>query len=478
MQIAYFDCFSGISGDMTLAALIDAGADLAFIQAAIDSLELGDVRLSVSNTSKRGFRGKLLRIDHPKEHSHRFLRDILALLRKAKISTNAKDMAMRLFERIARAEAKVHGTTIDRVQFHEVGAIDSIVDMVGVSVAWDLLQIERAYSSPVPTGTGQVRIAHGIVAIPAPATAELLVGVPIAATQIPIEMTTPTGAAIVSELATEFGGMPPMQVGRIGYGAGNKEVPDRPNLLRILIGNAIKPTPKNDDSILVMESNLDDISGEQIGFAIEMLWKVGALDVFSVPIQMKKNRPGTLLTVIAKPQDRKAIETILFQQTGTLGIRYRKQARTVLPRKAVHAQTPWGIVAGKVSELPTGEINFSPEYDDCRQIAADYGLRWLDVVRKAEECYQIKSNASASEDSTTLSDVPDDITQLDRVNAVFRQTAIEDELASLAFQIGTDKKDSVPEIPLEAINPLEQNTHYRWDSSPWPTAEDRPAPPE
>jgi pyridinium-3,5-bisthiocarboxylic acid mononucleotide nickel chelatase len=482
MQIAYFDCFSGISGDMTLAALIDAGADLAVIQAAIDSLDLGPVRLAVSNSSKRGFRGKLLRIDHPEEHPHRFLRDILALLRKAKISTNAKDLAMRLFERIARAEAKVHGTTIDRVQFHEVGAIDSIVDMVGVAVAWDLLQIERAYSSPVPTGTGQVRIAHGTVAIPAPATAELLVGVPIAATQIPIEMTTPTGAAIVSELASEFGAMPPMQVGRIGYGSGSKDMPDRPNLLRILIGNAIKPTPKNDDSILVIESNLDDISGEQIGFAIEMLWTAGALDVFTVPIQMKKSRPGTLLTVIAKPEDRKAIETILFQQTGTLGVRYRKQARTVLPRTTVHVQTPWGIVAGKVSELPTGEINFSPEYDDCSQIASEYGLRWLDVVRKAEECYQIQCDSRPSEDSTMLPEVPDEISQLERVNAVFRQTAIEDELASLAFPMGTDHKQSVPEIsstidPLETTNSMEQNPHYRWDSSPWPAAEDRPAPP-
>jgi len=447
MQIAYFDCFSGISGDMTLAALIDAGADLPVIQAAIASMELGDVRISVSNTSKRGFRGRLLRIDHPEEHSHRFLRDILALLRKAKISTNAKDLAMRLFERIARAEAKVHGTTIDRVQFHEVGAIDSIVDVVGVSVAWDFLQIERAFASPVPTGTGQVRIAHGTVAIPAPATAELLVGVPIAATQIPIEMTTPTGAAIVSELATEFGGMPAMQVGRIGYGAGNKDMPDRPNLLRILVGNAIKPTPKNDDLILVMESNLDDISGEQIGFAIEMLWKVGALDVFTVPIQMKKNRPGTLLTVIAKPQDRKAIETILFQQTGTLGIRYRKQARTVLPRDAVQVQTPWGVIAGKVSELPSGEINFSPEYDDCCQIAASYGLRWMDVVRKAEECYQSKSNGSSAEDSAASIDAPTDNAKLDHLNAVFRQAALEDELASLAVQIGADESRVLKNTP-------------------------------
>ena len=484
MQIAYFDCFSGISGDMTLAALIDAGADIAVIQAAIASMELGDVRLSVSNTSKRGFRGKLLRIDHPEEHSHRFLRDILALLRKAKISTKAKDLAMRLFERIARAEAKVHGTTIDRVQFHEVGAIDSIVDVVGVSVAWDLLQIERAFASPVPTGTGQVRIAHGIVAIPAPATAELLVGVPIAATQIPIEMTTPTGAAIVSELAVEFGGMPPMQVGRIGYGAGNKDMPDRPNLLRILVGNAIKSMPKNDDSILVMESNLDDISGEQIGFAIQMLWKAGALDVFSVPIQMKKNRPGTLLTVIAKPQDRKAMETVLFQQTSTLGIRYRKQARTVLPRTAVAVETPWGVVAGKVSELPTGEINFSPEYDDCSQIATRCGLRWSDVARKAEECFQSKSNGSAPEESAFSHEASTEIAKLDHVNAVFRQAGVEDELAAAAFQTGTRASeltiasDSIPEIVTATSNSPEQNPLYRWDSAPWPTVENLPESPE
>ena len=243
MQIAYFDCFSGISGDMTLGALIDAGAELSVVQNAIASMDLGDVRITVANTARRGFRGKLLTIHHPPEHAHRYLRDILSLLRRARITSGAKDLSMRLFERIARAEAKVHGTTIDRVQFHEVGAIDSIIDIVGVSVAWDSLQIERAYASSVPTGAGQVRIAHGLVSVPTPATAELLMGVPIAPTQIPMEMTTPTGAAIVTELATEFGPMPPMQVGRIGYGAGRKDMPDRPNLLRILIGNALKPKP-------------------------------------------------------------------------------------------------------------------------------------------------------------------------------------------------------------------------------------------
>ena len=442
MQIAYFDCFSGISGDMTLGALIDAGAEFSIIQTAIASMDLGDVRISISNTARRGFRGRLLEIEHSPQHSHRYLRDILSLLRRAKVSSQAKDLAMRLFERIARAEAKVHGTSIDQVQFHEVGAIDSIVDIVGVSVAWDSLQIERAYASSVPTGSGQVRIAHGLVSVPAPATAELLLGVPIAPTQIPMEMTTPTGAAIVTELASEFGPMPPMQVGRIGYGAGRRDMPDRPNILRILIGNALKSKPKHDDSILIMESNLDDVTGEQIGFAIERLWQAGALDVFTASIQMKKNRPGTLITVIARPQDRKVMESILFQHIGTLGIRYRNQARTVLPRSSVDVQTPWGIVAGKVSELLSGDIDFSPEYDDCCKIAASFGLRLTDVFGKVTDCYRNNSKVNTLDakidatDKTFLngaSDLISGISELDNVNAVFRQAAVEDELDSLAI---------------------------------------------
>ena len=438
MQIAYFDCFSGISGDMTLAALIDVGADLSPIQSAIDSMALGDVRISIVNTARKGFRGKLLSIEHPPEHAHRYLRDILALLRNARISSGARDLAMRLFERIARAEAKVHGTTVDRVQFHEVGAIDSIVDILGVAVAWDMLKIERAYASPVPTGAGQVRIAHGLVSIPAPATAELLVGVPIAPTQIPIEMTTPTGAAIVTELAMEFGPIPPMQVGRIGYGAGRKDMPDRPNLLRVLLGHALTSAMQRDDSVLVMESNLDDVTGEQIGFAIERLWTAGALEVFTVPIQMKKNRPGTLLTVIARVNQRQAMESILFQHTGTLGIRYRKQSRTVLPRATVDVQTPWGTVSGKVSELPSGAINFSAEYDECSKIASSFGLRLLDVFDKVESCYRnssLSSVAAASVDAPFLDGATDligGVAALDQVNAVFRQAAIEDELDSVA----------------------------------------------
>lgn len=407
MRIAYFDCFSGISGDMCLAALIDSGASLERVQRAVESFRLG-VSLSVRATRKHAFRGLSLQIQHPKEHVHRNLADIHTLIGRGDLTPGARELAMRVFERIARAEAKVHGTTIDRIHFHEVGAIDSIVDIVGISVAWDELQIEHAVSSPVPTGTGHTRIAHGLVSIPAPATAELLANIPIASCSLPMEMTTPTGAAVLRELVSDYGPLPPMQVGRIGYGAGTKDLEDRPNLLRVLIGESVpsrsskKPHVRHQDhrvvedanAVVVLETNLDDISGEQIGFAIEKLWAAGALDVFSIPIYMKKGRPGTLLSVIAKPEDKGAMETVLLTHTGTLGIRFRKQSRTILPRAHVDVDTPWGVIRGKVAELPNGQIEFSPEYDACRDIALEEGLRLVDVMEEVRECYYAEEAAN------------------------------------------------------------------------------------
>jgi pyridinium-3,5-bisthiocarboxylic acid mononucleotide nickel chelatase len=476
MQVAYFDCFSGISGDMTLAALIDAGAELTAIQTAIDSMSLGSVRLSVSNTQRKGFRGKLLAIEQPREHAHRYLRDVHSLIRRGRFSADAKDLAMRFFERLARAEARVHGTTIDRVQFHEVGAIDSIVDLVGVAIAWTMLGIDKAYASPVPTGTGLIRIAHGTVSVPAPATAELLIGVPIAPTQIAMEMTTPTGAAILTELATEFGPMPAMQVGRIGYGAGNKDVPDRPNLLRVLIGNSIESRKQETgDQVLVIECNLDDVTGEQIGFAIACLWQAGALDVFTTAIQMKKNRPGTILTVLCQVEDRHRMEAILFRQTGTLGVRYRKQSRTVLARALVHVSTEWGMVQGKVSKLPTGEVDFSPEHDTCSRIANQHGLRLSDVVAKVIERYAFeerKTSVSIVSPIEAVIPVLPTAGSIENVNTVFMQAAFEDELGEQEPII--DSPNRQPDLfslqEERGIDESESNAFYRWDSSPW-TAE-------
>jgi uncharacterized protein (TIGR00299 family) protein len=426
---------------------------------------------------------------------------------------------MRVFERIARAEAKVHGTTIDRVHFHEVGAIDSIVDIVGISVAWDELQIQHAVASPVPTGTGHTRIAHGLVSIPAPATAELLANIPIAACSLPMEMTTPTGAAVLRELVSDYGPLPPMQVGRIGYGAGTRDLEDRPNLLRILIGESVpsrssrkQHAPHQDhrladdaNAVVVLETNLDDISGEQIGFAIEKLWAAGALDVFSIPIYMKKGRPGTLLSVIAKPEDKGAMEKVLLTHTGTLGIRFRKQSRTILPRAHVDVDTPWGVIRGKVAELPNGQIEFSPEYDACRDIAIEEGLRLVDVMEEVRECYYAEESAHdrlgglGAEDSPRLDENQEDLSD---------ETIVDDfsnGLASIDDDVpvtdGHEARECDDTIDIKAFGHDSQSVHsnrdersdrndqdsggtvdsdmdpqneaagdknfYRWDSSPW-----------
>jgi len=509
MRIAYFDCFSGISGDMCLSALIDAGGSIERVQRAVESFQLG-VSVSVTATRKHSFRGLSLLIQHPEEHVHRNLSDIHSLIRRGDLTPAARELAMRIFERIARAEAKVHGTTIDRVHFHEVGAIDSIVDIVGISVAWDELQVQHAVASPVPTGTGSTRIAHGLVSIPAPATAELLANIPIAACSLPMEMTTPTGAAVLRELVVDYGPLPPMQVGRIGYGAGTRDLEDRPNLLRILIGESVpahgtkKPharhqdrRPADDDhAVVVLETNLDDISGEQIGFAIEKLWAAGALDVFSIPIYMKKGRPGTLLSVIAKPEDKGAMETVLLTHTGTLGIRFRKQSRTILPRAYVDVDTPWGVIRGKVAELPNGQIEFSPEYDPCRDIAIEEGLRLVDVMEEVRECFY--SEEASNERLSEL--FPDDSRTLEGDDeGMPGNMALESQpLDGQPIEIGGENVEDgtaynsvdglvgASEIPpsgrdepigdglaesnsdAELWNETEEDTNfYRWDSSPW-----------
>jgi pyridinium-3,5-bisthiocarboxylic acid mononucleotide nickel chelatase len=432
MRIAYFDCHSGISGDMTLGALLDAGASLDRIRDGIQSLGLVSVQIEAHPTTRKGFRGLLLSIQHPEQHAHRNLNEILSLVRRSAIASQAKAIAMRIFERLAKAEAKVHGTTIDRVHFHEVGAIDSIVDIVGVAIAWDELAIDRACSSPIPVGSGTIKIAHGLVSVPAPATTELLADVPLVACGLPFEMTTPTGAAILAELVTEFGPIPTMQVGRIGYGAGQRDTPDRPNLLRILIGESVDtPVHKHEsdesDQIVVLETNLDDVSGEQIGFAIEMAWSHGALDVFTIPIQMKKNRPGTLLTILCRKEEKRIMEQLLVEHTGTLGVRSRRQSRYIVPRAEIEVDSPWGVVRGKVSRLPNDQIDFSPEYDDCSQIARDNGLRLADVISEVTECYFASESQTRPKTRQPTNDLePTESVSEPDINSQLLQAAFED----------------------------------------------------
>lgn len=408
MRIAYLDCASGISGDMTLGALVDAGADLAQIQAGIDSLGLPSCRLVSSIVKKNGFRGTQIQVEHEPEHKHRHLHHITAMIEGSTLSTRQKELATRIFRKLAEAEAKVHGSTIEKVHFHEVGAVDSIADIVGAAIGFDLLGIERIVCSPIPTGHGTVQIAHGRCSIPAPATAELLRGIPIAALDVEGELTTPTGAAIVAALASEFGPVPSMTIDRIGYGAGQKEFPQA-NVLRLLVGeaasatvsaepNAANKSPRT-ESIILLETNLDNITGEAIGHAVEQLWAAGSLDVALTPIQMKKGRPGVLLSVQSRPADANRLEEIVFRETPTLGVRRTMVSRTVLARKEQTVNTHWGDVKGKVAFLPDGSQRFSPEFESCRELAERNGVPLSAVMDAAVAAW---ANASPGRDGRAM----------------------------------------------------------------------------
>src|SRR4051812_15203829 len=400
MRIAYLDCASGISGDMTLGALIDAGADLAAIQSGIDTLGLPSCRLVRTEVKKQGFRATQITVEHEPEHEHRHLHHITAMIDGSALSERAKNLGKRIFQKLAEAEAKVHGSTIEKVHFHEVGAVDSIADIVGAAIGLDLLKIERIFCSPIPTGRGFVEIAHGRCSIPAPATGELLRGIPLAALDVEGEITTPTGAAIVAALADWFGPLPAMTVDRIGYGAGQKDFP-HPNILRILVGmvaSATMPstTQANPDqpiteSIVVLETNLDNCTGESIGHATERLWAAGALDVSITSIQMKKGRPGILLSVQARPSDADRLETVLFAETTTLGVRRSTVTRKVLRREAHQVETRYGAISGKIAYLPDGSQRFTPEYESARQVAEQNQVSLHDVLTVANLVYQAAS---------------------------------------------------------------------------------------
>ncbi len=403
MRIAYLDCASGISGDMTLGALVDAGAELAAIQVAIDTLGLPSCRLVAHEVKKCGFRATQITVEHEPEHKHRHLHHITAMIEKSSLTPRARESATRIFRQLAAAEAKVHGSTIEKVHFHEVGAVDSIADIVGSAVGFDLLGVEHVICSPVPTGRGFVEIAHGRCSIPAPATGELLRGVPLAALDVEGELTTPTGAAIVAALAEQFGPVPAITVGRIGYGAGQKDFPQA-NILRVLLGEASPKLQATGDarltarrpraeSIVLLETNLDDAGGTAIGHCVDRLWEAGALDVALVPIQMKKGRPGVLVSVQAQPEEADRLADILFVETPTLGVRRSIVERTVLARESVEVQTPWGKIAGKIAFLPYGAQRFAPEYEDCRRIASQRGVSLSEVMAAAVAAFQTSQSS-------------------------------------------------------------------------------------
>ncbi len=389
MRVAHFDCFSGISGDMTLGALIDAGVEAEAVRAAVASLGL-PVTLEIEKVRKGGFAATEVRVEAPAEHTHRFLPDIEEILGRGSLTDRQRDLARRIFRRLAEAEAAVHGMPLEKVHFHEVGALDSIADIAGAAVALDLLGVERFTSGPVATGGGMVKCAHGLMPVPAPGTAELLKGVPLRPSTIKAELTTPTGAAILTTVVREWVEQPAMTIERIGHGAGQREFVEQPNLLRIFVGQAhgLHSVGLLSDRVWVLETNLDDLPAEVIGYCYDLLLAAGALDVFTTPIFMKKNRPGVLLSVLAPESAIAAVEEILFRETTTLGVRRYQASRHKLPRRPVTVETPWGPVQGKLSWLEGRPPLFAPEYEDCARVARQHSVALREVYAQAQRAYQ------------------------------------------------------------------------------------------
>jgi uncharacterized protein (TIGR00299 family) protein len=396
MRVAHFDCFSGISGDMTLAALIDAGVDAEAIRRGIASLGL-PVQLDIEKVRKGGFAATGVRVEAPGEQNHRFLPEIEEILQRGALTPRQRDLAVRIFRRLAEAEATVHGLPIERVHFHEVGALDSIVDIAGAAIGLDLLGVERFTSRSVPTGSGMVKCAHGLLPIPTPGTAALLTGVPLAPSTIKAELTTPTGAAILTSVVEQWVETPQLTIERVGHGAGRREFVEQPNLLRLFVGNS--ETPADRDQVWVLETNLDDLPAEVIGYCYDLLLGAGALDVFSTPIFMKKNRPGVLLSVLAPEASVPTLEEILFRETATLGIRRYPVSRHRLQRRPCTVNTAWGPIQGKLGWLEGSEPFFSPEYEDCAQIARQHRVALREVYTQAQQAYMDKRATSRTSSS-------------------------------------------------------------------------------
>ena len=444
MRIAYLDCFSGISGDMFLGALVDAGVSPKLLEDTVAALDIG-ARLEISRVVRGGISATKVDVysngekDLPREvfwqqqghghthdhqhlepvlgqsavttqhdhshdnhshhtHSHgRSLTEIRAIIGKAAISSTAKATAIRIFEALGEAEAEIHETTVDAVHFHEVGAVDAMVDIVCAAVGAESLAIQEWVCSPLNVGGGTVKCAHGTLPVPAPATLKLLRDAPVYSSGPQVELVTPTGAAIVKTLSTRFTPFPAMKIEKAGYGAGTRDFPEHPNLLRLTIGeitaaeraDTSPPASHNPstEKITVLEANLDDLSPQVLAYAMERLLAEGALDVFSVPVQMNKSRPGALLTVLAKMEDADRLTKLIFAETTTLGVRRREEHRQTLSRRWETVNTTWGPVRIKIANMNGTVSNYAPEYEDCRALAEAHHIPLKQVIQQAAQAY-------------------------------------------------------------------------------------------
>jgi len=437
MRIAYLDCFSGISGDMFLGALVDAGVSPKFLEDTVAALDIG-ARLEISRVVRGGISATKVDVyshgekDLPREvfwkhdhehHDHdetvwwrgsappqtgqspvstqndhnqghgRGLTEIGEIIQKAAIGSSAKQTAIRIFETLGEAEAEIHNTSVEQVHFHEVGAVDAMVDIVCAAVGAESLGVQEWVCSPLNVGGGTVKCAHGTLPVPAPATLKLLQDAPVYSSGPQVELVTPTGAAIVKTLSTRFAPFPAMKIEKAGYGAGTRDFPEHPNLLRLTIGEAAttegaSPSPSiASDTITVLEANLDDLSPQVLAYAMERLLAEGALDVFSVPVQMKKSRPGALLTVLAKMEDANRLTKTIFAETTTLGVRRREEQRETLSRRWETVDTTWGPVRIKIANLNGTVSNYAPEYEDCRTLAEAQHVPLRTVMQEAIQQY-------------------------------------------------------------------------------------------
>jgi uncharacterized protein (TIGR00299 family) protein len=382
-RLAYFDCASGAAGDMLLGALVDLGLSLDALRAELGTLALGGYRLESHRVHRAGLHATKVEVvtDAPGGgHAHRHLRDIVGLIAPSGLEPEVKARAIQLFERLAEAEAEVHGTTPDRVHFHEVGAIDSIVDIVGSVIGLHWLKADRFASSPLNVGSGTTTIAHGTVPVPPPATARLVRGVPVYGAGEG-ELLTPTGALLVTAYASSYGPLPLLRPEAIGHGAGTRDPRDRPNVLRLIVGS--EEAQEAGERVLVTETEIDDLSPQLLAPVADRLLAAGALDVYLTPIHMKKGRPGVLLTVLSEPGLREAVERILFTETTTLGVRRQEWDRTVLAREVVTVETRYGPVRVKLGRRGDAVVNAQPEFDDCQAASARAGVPVKEVWAEA-----------------------------------------------------------------------------------------------
>lgn len=393
MKTLYFDCFAGASGDMILGALVNAGVDPLALKEQLSLLGVAGYELAFETVDRSGLSATYARVQIPHEHAHRSLSDILKIIYSSRLSDHVKDRAGKIFSRLAEAEARVHNQPVEQIHFHEVGALDAIIDVVGAVIGFELLAIDRFVSSPLHVGSGTVTMAHGTFPVPPPAVAELLKGAQFYSAEIKGELVTPTGAAIIATLCTEYGPIPNMRLEATGYGAGTRQYDNFPNALRLLIGQESDETAgPPSERLWMIETNIDDSSPQVLGHVMDRAFDLGALDCYFTPVQMKKNRPGVLLSILCRREERARLSEVLFSETTTLGVRAYEVERRALEREIIKVATPFGPIEVKVAHLNGHLVKEMPEYEQCRHAALQAGVPLRTVEEAVREALAAKKN--------------------------------------------------------------------------------------